>query len=77
MAENKKAIISYSDIIGKDDTFKDILANIEKLKKELKDLARQTAKKVEVVNPNDTKQVDELTKKVAQYEKQLKELREI
>ncbi len=55
------SIIKYSDLIGEDDTFKDIFANIDKLKKELVDLAKIAQKDLELINPNDEKALKKAT----------------
>ena len=60
------SVINYSDLIGKDDTFDDIFANIDKLKKELSDLAKQAQKDLDLINPNNE---EELKKATAQVEK--------
>jgi myosin heavy subunit len=60
------SVINYSDLIGKDDTFDDIFANIDRLKKELSDLAKQAQKDLDLINPNNE---EELKKATAQVEK--------
>jgi hypothetical protein len=69
-----ESVIKYSDLIGEDDTFIEIFANIEKLKKELLDLTKATQKQLSVVNPNEEKKIEELTKEVERLTKQKKEL---
>lgn len=51
------SVINYSDLIGKDDTFDVIFANIDKLKKELNDLAQQMQKDLSLLNPNEEEKV--------------------
>jgi len=51
------SVISYEDLIGKDDTFDIIFANIDKLKKELADLATQLQKDLSILNPNEEEKV--------------------
>lgn len=51
------SVISYEDLIGKDDTFDQIFANIDKLKKELADLANQMQKDLSLLNPNEEEKV--------------------
>jgi hypothetical protein len=51
------SVISYEDLIGKDDTFDEIFANIDKLKKELADLANQMQKDLSLLNPNEEEKV--------------------
>jgi hypothetical protein len=58
------SIIKYSDLIGKDDTFDVIFANIEKLQKELTDLAQDTKKGINLINPNDEKALKEAVQQV-------------
>ncbi len=69
-----ESVIKYSDLIAEDDTFIEIFANIEKLKKELLDLTKVTQKQLSVVNPNEEKKIEELTKEVERLTKQKKEL---
>tara|TARA_R110001606_G_scaffold106931_4_gene231531 strand:+ start:5814 stop:8561 length:2748 start_codon:yes stop_codon:yes gene_type:complete len=69
-----ESVIKYSDLIGEDNTFIEIFANIEKLKKELLDLTKATQKQLSVVNPNEEKKIEELTKEVERLTKQKKEL---
>ena len=56
------SVIKYSDLIGEDNTFEDIFQNIEKLKKELQELATILKGKLEIVNPNDEAQMQGLVK---------------
>ncbi len=60
------SVIKYSDLIGEDDTFDDIFANIDKLRKELADLAKDAKDGLDLVNPNNEKA---LKAAVAQVEK--------
>jgi hypothetical protein len=60
------SVINYSDLIGSDSTFDDIFANIDRLKKELSDLAKQAQKDLDLINPNNE---EELKKATAQVEK--------
>ena len=68
------SIIKYSDLIGEDDTFKDIFANIDKLKKELVDLAKIAQKDLELINPNDEKALKKATEQVEELTKASKDL---
>ena len=68
------SVIKYSDLIGEDDTFKVIFENIEQLKKELLELTKVTQKQLSLVNPNEEKKIEELTKQIDQLVKQKKEL---
>ncbi len=58
------SVIKYSDLIGEDDTFDDIFANIDKLKKELADLAKDAKDGLDLVNPNNEKALKEAVKQV-------------
>lgn len=69
-----ESVIKYSDLIGEDDTFIEIFANIEKLKKELLDLTKATQKQLSILNPNEEKKLEQLTKEVERLTKQKKEL---
>ena len=60
----EESIIKYSNIIGADDTFDIIFANIDELKKELVDLTKLAKKELSLVNPNDEKTLSELVKRV-------------
>ncbi len=68
------SVINYSDLIGKDDTFDVIFANIDKLKKELNDLAVQTQKDLELINPNEEKSIEKAVKQVEELKKAEKAL---
>lgn len=68
------SVISYEDLIGKDDTFDQIFANIDKLKKELADLATQAQKDLDIVNPNDEKAIQAATQSVNELIKAKKAL---
>jgi len=68
------SVIKYSDLISEDDTFKVIFENIEQLKKELLDLTKVTQKQLSLVNPNEEKKIEELTKQIDQLVKQKKDL---
>lgn len=69
-----ESVIKYSDLIGEDDTFRVIFDNIEKLKKELVELTKIVKKDLDIVNPNDPKKVQELTKEVERLTKMKKML---
>jgi len=58
------SVIKYSDLIGEDDTFDDIFANIDKLRKELADLAKDAKDGLDLVNPNNEKALKEAVKQV-------------
>jgi chemotaxis protein histidine kinase CheA len=58
------SVIKYSDLIGEDDTFDVIFDNIDKLRKELSDLAKDAQAGLELVNPNDEKALKEAVKQV-------------
>jgi hypothetical protein len=68
------SVINYSDLIGSDDTFDVIFANIDKLKKELNDLAVQTQKDLELINPNEEKSIEKAVKQVEELKKAEKAL---
>ena len=51
MAED--SIIKYSDLIGKDGTFEEVLANLKKIEKELIQLAKNAKKAFANLSPND------------------------
>jgi len=58
------SVIKYSDLIGEDDTFDVIFDNIDKLRKELSDLAKDAKAGLDLVNPNDEKALKEAVKQV-------------
>jgi hypothetical protein len=58
------SVIKYSDLIGEDDTFDIIFDNIDKLRKELADLAKDAKAGLDLVNPNDEKALKEAVKQV-------------
>jgi len=60
------SVISYEDLIGKDDTFNIIFANIDKLKNELKELTEILSKDLDILNPNNEKQLAEAVSRVNQ-----------
>ena len=68
------SIIKYSDLIGEDDTFLEIFANIDKLKKELVDLAKIAKKDLDLINPNDEKALKKATEQVEELTKASKDL---
>jgi hypothetical protein len=68
------SVIKYSDLIGEDDTFKEIFANIDMLKKELVDLAKVAQKDLELINPNDEKALKKVTAQVEELTKASKDL---
>ena len=68
------SVIKYSDLIGEDDTFDDIFANIDKLKTELKDLAKEAKGGLELVNPNDEKALKAAVEQVEKLAKAKKKL---
>ena len=68
------SILKYSDIIGPDDTFEVIFANLDRLRSELESLAQDAQKGVSVINPNDDKAIEELTNKVKELESALASL---
>ena len=68
------SILKYSDIIGPDDTFDVIFENLDRLRSELESLAQDTQKSASVVNPNDEKAIEDLTKKVQELESALSSL---
>jgi hypothetical protein len=69
-----ESIISYSDLIGKDNTFKDIDKEIKRLEKSLLSLANVLKKEIDLVNPNDVQQINELDKKVQELTQAKKNL---
>ena len=68
------SVIKYSDLIGEDDTFDDIFANIDKLKKELADLAKDAKDGLDLVNPNNEKALKAAVAQVEQLAKAKKKL---
>jgi hypothetical protein len=68
------SVIKYSDLIGEGDTFKDIFANIDKLEKRLVDLAKQTQKDLELINPNNEEAMKKAVAQVEQLTKASKDL---
>jgi hypothetical protein len=69
-----ESIISYSDLIGKDNTFEEISKNIAKTKKELLDLAKVLSKDIKIANPKDVETLEKLekqTKELTQAQKNL------
>lgn len=62
-----ESIISYGDLIKKDDTFKDLEKEIKRLKASLKSLAKDFEKGIALVNPNDSAAINK-------YDKELQEL---
>jgi hypothetical protein len=68
------SVINYSDLIGKDDTFDDIFANLDRLKKELTDLSKQAQKDLDIINPNDEKALEKATDQVEKLTKASKQL---
>jgi hypothetical protein len=69
-----ESIISYSDLIGKDNTFEEISKNIAKTKKELLDLAKVLSKDIKLANPKDVDTLEKLekqTKELTQAQKNL------
>ena len=58
------SVIKYSDLIGEDDTFDVIFDNIDKLRKELADLAKDAQAGLEMINPNNEKALKEAVKQV-------------
>ena len=57
------SIISYSDLIGDDGTFDQILKDIKKIEKELIASAKRIKKEFSIVNPNDVQQIEALENK--------------
>ena len=68
------SILKYSDIIGPDDTFEVIFANLDRLRNELESLAKDTQKGASIINPNDDKAIEELTNRVKELESALSSL---
>ena len=68
------SVIKYSDLIGEDDTFNDIFANIDKLKKELSDLAKETQAGLDLINPNNEKALKAAVEQVEKLAKAKKKL---
>jgi len=68
------SVIKYSDLIGEDDTFDVIFDNIDKLRKELSDLAKDAKKGLELVNPNDEKALKAAVEQVEKLAKAKKKL---
>jgi hypothetical protein len=68
------SVIKYSDLIGEDDTFDDIFANIDKLKKELADLAKDAKSGLDLINPNNEKALKAAVEQVEKLAKAKKKL---
>ena len=68
------SVIKYSDLIGEDDTFDVIFDNIDKLRKELTDLAQDAKKGLDLVNPNDEKALKSAVEQVEKLAKAKKKL---
>ena len=68
------SVIKYSYLIGEDDTFDVIFDNIDKLKKELSDLAQDAKKGLDLVNPNDEKALKAAVEQVEKLAKAKKKL---
>ena len=69
-----ESIIKYSDIIGPDDTFDVIFANIEKLKTELTELTEAFQKELSIIGPGEKKRLGEISdelNKLAKVKKML------
>ena len=58
------SIITYSDLIGQDSTFDDIIKDIQRVKKELKDLAKTTKKEFANIKPDNIQGMEKLEKTV-------------
>jgi len=69
-----KSIIKYENIIGADDTFDVIEAKLNDLEAQILELAKKTKGKLKLVNPNETKVIQELVKSVTQLEQSEKAL---
>ena len=68
------SVIYYQDLIGEDDTFKNIFENIEELKKELFSLTKIMQKELSVLNPNEEKKLEKVTGEIEKLIKAKKEL---
>jgi len=68
------SVINYSDLIGKDSTFDEIFANIDKLEKRLADLAKQRQKDLDLINPNNEKALKQAVADVEKLTKASKQL---
>ena len=53
------SVLKFSDLIGSDESFDQIISNIRLVKKELKELAELAKKNVSLINPNDEKAIEE------------------
>jgi len=68
------SVISYEDLIGKDDTFDVLFENIEQLKGELIELAQMQKNELGLVNPNDEEAVRKAAKEVGNLTRAMKKL---
>ena len=67
MAEN--SIIDYSNIIGDDGSFKKLFSYLDDLEKRLETITKNYRDGLELINPNDTKAINEAEKAIRKYEK--------
>ncbi len=70
------SVLKFADLIGSDETFDQILANIRLIKKELKDLAKVANQNLASINPNDEKAIEAAIKDVNELTKAKKVLEE-
>jgi len=68
------SIITYSDLIGDDGTFDDLIKDIKKLEKELLDLAKTSKKAFANLKPDDIQGMEKLEKTVKEIEQGKKNL---
>jgi len=69
-----ESIISYSNIIGPDDTFEVIEANLDALEKQILSLVKNVQGELKIVKANDIEQIEKLSKSLATAEKATKTL---
>lgn len=69
MAENNKSILDYDDIIKKTDAFDVLFVELDKFEKKIKRIAKLLQKDLQLINPNDTKAIQNHTKEVAKLER--------
>lgn len=70
------SVLKFSDLIGSDETFDEIITNIRLVKKELQDLAKVADQKFSIINPNDEKAIEAAIKDVNEWIKAKKLLDE-
>lgn len=73
MATNK-SVLTDDNLIGKTGRFEEIFSNIDMLEKRLINLAKSTKNQIDLINPNDSKKIQEAEQKLKQLEKAQRDL---